>query len=308
MKNLISFLIFLLFAWLAIWWYYSCDWCSTDTDENVIVVDQKQDSEAELLAKKAYDDSVAAANKTVGFFAKGPQNQDVFRYIEDIKINKANGDVFIPSSLEGFEKQVADYLGKYQDQELIIHGFENNSEQQQDSVHLGIARANYMKSILVDAGVNPNRIVTKTKLHDYSYSDDGSYTGGILLNFDTLNESRLVEVEKSIATRILYSEFGQKTFQPDATLSNYTLELKNYLNKYPDKLVKIIGHTDNIGDEEANLWYGKQRANNVRDYLIAQGITKDKLTALSKGESSPIVPNDSDENRAKNRRIEITVN
>ena len=70
----------------------------------------------------------------------------------------------------------------------------------------------------------------------------------------------------------------------------------------------MTGHTDDVGDEEANLWFGQQRANNVRQYLISQGIDADKVKATSKGESNPIVPNTSEENRAKNRRIEIIVN
>ncbi|EZH75475.1 hypothetical protein ATO12_01460 [Aquimarina atlantica] len=307
MKNFSSFLIFLLFAWLAIWWYYSCDWCSKSTDESIPVVEQKPNPELEALAKKAYEDSIAAANRNVGLFAKGPHGQDVFRYIENLKINNTNGDVFIPNSLKGFSQQVADYLGKHQDQELIIYGYENSSENS-DSTQLGISRANFIKDILVKAGINADRIVTKMQLNDYIYSDNGEYPGGILLNFNTLNKDRLIEVEKSIATRTLYSNFAQKTFQPDATLSNYALELKNYINKYPDKSVVITGHTDDVGEEEANLWFGQQRANNVRDYLISQGIAKDKIIALSKGESNPIVPNDSEENKAKNRRIEITVN
>ncbi|WP_025663718.1 OmpA family protein [Aquimarina megaterium] len=307
MKNFSSFLIFLLFAWLAIWWYYSCDWCTKSTNESIPVVEQKPDPELEALAKKAYEDSIAAANRNVGLFAKGPHGQDVFRYVENLKINNTNADVFIPNSLKGFSQQVADYLGQHQDQELIIYGYENSSENS-DSTQLGISRANFIKDILVKAGINADRIVTKTQLNNYTYSNNGEYPGGILLNFSTLNEARLVEVEKSIATRTLHSNFGQKTFQPDATLSNYALELKNYINKYPDKSVIITGHTDDVGEEEANLWFGQQRANNVREYLISQGIAKDKIIALSKGESNPIVPNDNEENKAKNRRIEITVN
>lgn len=307
MKNLFSLIIFLLFAWLAMWWYYSCDWCTKSRNKDTVVVPAIPDLEAEALAKKAYEDSIAAVHSAIGLFAKGPHNQDVFRYVENLKINNVNGEVFIPDALEGFGQQIADYLGQYQDQELVIYGYENSSENQ-DSTLLGIARANFIKNILVKNGINSNRIVTKSQLNAYTYSDDGSYNGGILLNFIPLNESRLVEVEKSIETRILYSNFAQKTFQPDATLSNYTLELKNYLDKYPNKSVEIIGYTDDIGDEESNLWYGQQRANNVRDYLISQGIPKNKITALSKGESNPIVPNENEENRAKNRRIEITVN
>ena len=63
-----------------------------------------------------------------------------------------------------------------------------------------------------------------------------------------------------------------------------------------------------ISVKKANFWFGKQRALNVKKYFESQGIPAVKLKASSKGETSPVVPNDSEENRAKNRRIEITVN
>lgn len=307
MKNLFSFFIFLLFACLAMRWYYSCNWCRKDTGINTTYTEEKINPYTDALAKKAYGDSIAALSKTVGLYAKGPQSQEVFRYVENLKINNTNADVFIPKSLEGFDKQIANYLGKHQDQELVIYGYKNNDENN-DSIDTGTARANFIKNILVEAGINPDRIISKPKPYSYQYSNDGTYEGGIELNFKTLSETRVVEVEKSIANRTLYSDFGQKTFQPDATLSNYTLELKNYLDKYPNKFVTIIGHTDDVGTDESNLWYGQQRSDNVKDYLISQGIPENKIKALSKGESDPIAPNDSEENRAKNRRIEITIN
>lgn len=308
MKNLISLLIFLLFAWLAIWWYYSCDWCSTDTAGNTNLVKEKENLEAEMLAKKAYEDSIAASKKlALGLFAKDLENQDIFRYPDNLRINSQNGDVFIPDSLQGFGTKVANYLGQHQDQELIIYGYENPSESN-DNTSFGMARANFIKEYLINAGINPDRIVTEMLPMEYQYGSDGTYNGGIDLKFNRLKEERLAEVEKSITDKILYSEFAQKTFQPDATLSNYTLELKNYLEKHPDKTVKITGHTDDVGTEKANLWFGRQRAINVKTHFISQGIPKEKIKALSKGESSPIVPNDTEENKAKNRRIEITVN
>ncbi|WP_109300764.1 OmpA family protein [Aquimarina sp. AU474] len=308
MKNFISFLIFLLFAWLAMWWYYSCDWCSKSESQNPGIVEEKLSPEAEALAKKAYDDSIAAIkNTSIGLSIKDNQNQDVFSYNENLQINNANGEVFVPSALNGFESQIADYLGANQDKELIITGYETSAEQSSGS-NFGESRANFIKDLLIRAGINADRIVSKSDVNSYSYSNEGTYNGGISLNFNTLDESRLAEVEKSVANRTLYCEFAQKTFKPDATLSNYALELKNYLNKYPEKSVQIIGHTDDIGDNQANLWYGRQRAKNVKDYFISQGVAKEKMKISSKGESSPIAPNDSDANRAKNRRIEIIVN
>ncbi len=303
MKSFISFLLFFLFALLAMWWYYSCEWCLGGSD-NAIVTEEKIDPEAEAIAKKAYEDSIALAH---GLFAKDKLDTDVFRYPENLRINNTNGDVYIPSGINNFADKVADYLGKNQDQEIIVSGYETSAERDTGD-SLGLSRAKYIKNVLMNAGVNGDRIVPKAKLYDYAYNTDGIYNGGILLNFHEIDASRLVEIEEGIANKTLYSNFGAKEFKPDATLANYALELKNYLNKYPGKKVTITGHTDNIGTNQQNQIFGLMRANNVRNYLVSKGITAEKLKALSKGESAPAVPNDTKENRAKNRRIEIIVN
>lgn len=77
------------------------------------------------------------------------------------------------------------------------------------------------------------------------------------------------------------------------------------LKKYPDYKVRIVGHTDNIGSEEYNLKLSKKRAEAVKKYLIKKGISASRLTTEGKGESSPIAPNDTEEGRAKNRRVEF---
>ncbi len=308
MKYFISLLILLLFAWLGLWSYYSCNWCAKNIDEDPTIVKEKSKPDANALAKKAYEDSIAKTGKvTAGLVVKGMGNQELFSFSDNFRINQNNADVFIPDSLAEFKDHIIDYLGQYQNQELIISGYESLSEKENQS-GFGLSRANTIKDILINSGVNPNRIVSKAYTNDFKYNSDGKYQGGILLNFKTLDTSRIEEIEKSVANRTLYSSFGQKTFKPDPMLVNYVLELKNYLSKYPNKKIQIIGHTDDIGEEEANLWYGQERAIHVKNYFISQGIKNNEIVVLSRGESSPLVPNNSEENRAKNRRIEITVN
>lgn len=67
----------------------------------------------------------------------------------------------------------------------------------------------------------------------------------------------------------------------------------------------ITGHTDSIGTPENNQIVSEKRANNVKEALISQGIAPERLTALGKGESMPIVSNMLKAGRAENRRIEI---
>lgn len=72
--------------------------------------------------------------------------------------------------------------------------------------------------------------------------------------------------------------------------------------------VEVQGHTDTDGPAEINLELSQQRADSVRDYLVAQGIDAARLTAQGFGETEPkIDPEESDEDRAANRRIEFRV-
>ena len=83
--------------------------------------------------------------------------------------------------------------------------------------------------------------------------------------------------------------------------------MRNYLSKYPLKKVLVTGHTDAVGSPEANEWFGAERAKNVTKYFVSQGIDKNKITSLSKGQTQPIATNATSEGRAKNRRIEIKI-
>jgi len=67
------------------------------------------------------------------------------------------------------------------------------------------------------------------------------------------------------------------------------------------------GHTCNAGKEAYNLTLGQKRAEVVRQYLIKKGFGNDKVTAISKGQSTPIFPNDNEVNRKKNRRVVLIV-
>lgn len=80
------------------------------------------------------------------------------------------------------------------------------------------------------------------------------------------------------------------------------------LRQNPSVKVVIEGHTDDRGDAEYNRQLSQQRAETVRDYLIGQGISAERLTAVGKGETEPLVSNRNESDRKKNRRVEMVVN
>ena len=68
--------------------------------------------------------------------------------------------------------------------------------------------------------------------------------------------------------------------------------------------IEIAGHTDDVGDAKQNQILSQKRAQSVVDYLIGSGIARERIKAVGFGEAKPMMPNDSDENRQLNRRIE----
>jgi OmpA-OmpF porin, OOP family len=77
------------------------------------------------------------------------------------------------------------------------------------------------------------------------------------------------------------------------------------LRENPGLKVEVQGHTCDLGDANYNRMLSDKRAQALKDYLISQGIAADRLTARGYGEDRPRFPNDSEANRAKNRRAEL---
>lgn len=84
-------------------------------------------------------------------------------------------------------------------------------------------------------------------------------------------------------------------------------ELTQFLQENPDVNILITGHTDNIGTDASNQRLSEGRANAVRRDLIMRGVDAERIETDGKGESEPIADNETDEGRAQNRRIEVTV-
>jgi len=85
------------------------------------------------------------------------------------------------------------------------------------------------------------------------------------------------------------------------------LELYNLLSARPQQRIRIVGHTDNIGSDRSNQILSEGRCQEVRESMIERGIQADRIEIEGRGEKDPIVPNDSEENRQMNRRVEIVL-
>lgn len=79
----------------------------------------------------------------------------------------------------------------------------------------------------------------------------------------------------------------------------------NIMKKYPEAKLVLVGHTDNKGTDEYNYQLGLLRAQAVKNYMVEHGIAPSRLSVESKGSTEPRVPNTTEENCYKNRRVEF---
>lgn len=79
------------------------------------------------------------------------------------------------------------------------------------------------------------------------------------------------------------------------------------LNQNPSTRITIIGHTDNTGSDAINNPLSMNRAAFTRNYLVTRGVAANRFQIDGRGSHEPLVSNDTEANRAKNRRVEIFV-
>lgn len=84
-------------------------------------------------------------------------------------------------------------------------------------------------------------------------------------------------------------------------------QLADFLRHYPDRRVSIEGHTDNIGTAAYNNELSQRRAEAIRSQLIGLGIASERISTVGYGKDFPVASNDTDTNRAINRRVEVVI-
>jgi outer membrane protein OmpA-like peptidoglycan-associated protein len=118
----------------------------------------------------------------------------------------------------------------------------------------------------------------------------------------------LMQLKASIPKDLLiYFEFNNSKFKPDPQFVSNLAPFKSWLNKYPDSKIVVTGHTDLVGTDYYNMQLGMKRARIVSGYVQSQGINASRILTESMGESKPIAGYITKEERAKNRRAEISL-
>jgi len=118
----------------------------------------------------------------------------------------------------------------------------------------------------------------------------------------------LVNLDGSLLIRLTGLKFHSGRSKISSKYFDLLGRLKQAMDIYQDRSLRIEGHTDNRGDVKSNQVLSLKRAEAVRDFLIAAGADSTRLKALGYGEVRPIASNEFAQGRDMNRRIDVIIN
>lgn len=144
---------------------------------------------------------------------------------------------------------------------------------------------------------NPSGSINSGTRTDSLNINDQSHTG---------QQTDPFERAKQIASS-MNQWFDFDSFEITNANNSHTKELSDILKANPNMLLVFVGYTCNIGTQVINIKLGMKRVDTVIQKFLDQGVPESQLIGESKGYDEPLVPNDTAENRAKNRRVEINV-
>lgn len=101
--------------------------------------------------------------------------------------------------------------------------------------------------------------------------------------------------------------FGFDSADVSASFHPVLDKVAQTLREYDKTVIEVAGHTDSTGSDTYNQALSERRANNVAAYLAAQGVPATRMVTVGAGEAHPVASNDTEEGRAQNRRVEITI-
>jgi len=217
----------------------------------------------------------------------------------------------VPASTNGELRKVAAHFKSNEDRTLSLVGNYYPDEKYTGDSNLGKERAEVIKTKLVKFGAPADRIITSGKKMTGTLEGNKIYNAVVFEGIDNVEGEAETNVEeKAFSVLDPYAvRFATGVTKPEMTdeLRNYLDLALTYINENPGKVLMVTGYTDNEGDAKSNLKLSKKRAEIVRRLLRDNGVKSGQVEYQGKGDANELESNDTEEGRALNRRVEITI-
>ena len=138
------------------------------------------------------------------------------------------------------------------------------------------------------------------------YSENFSLVGHTSGNpFNIMVMLEPIEVGNKVILKNIFFDTNKYQLEPESR--SELQKLIEFLALNPTVHIEISGHTDNVGNDDLNQKLSENRAKSVYDFLLSGKVDPARMVYKGYGKTQPIAPNDSDDNRAKNRRTEFKI-
>jgi outer membrane protein OmpA-like peptidoglycan-associated protein len=127
----------------------------------------------------------------------------------------------------------------------------------------------------------------------------------LLAQFNTILQTRDTARGLIVNMSDVLFDTGQYTLRPGAR--EKLAKVSGIILAHPGLQIEVDGHTDSVGGDDYNMKLSENRANAVRSYLVAQGVSADAVTSKGFGKTEPVADNGTAAGRQMNRRVELVV-
>jgi OOP family OmpA-OmpF porin len=236
---------------------------------------------------------------------------------DNIKFLKSSSMVIMPlrdSVAIGIEN-LKTFLAANPKQKVTITGYATTDEKNTTTFeNLGLARANDVKKYFISKGLIASQFDTKGQIIDKLKMDLDTLLGPVEYKFEAIDTTSVasdqwnaLKDKINAEALILHFSTNKSSDQLSGLEKQKVADIAKYMDHVKDAVVLIVGHTDNVGNREANVVLGQKRAEFSKNYLSKNGIEAARITTESKGPDEPIGENTTSDGKANNRRTVITI-
>lgn len=243
------------------------------------------------------------------------------------KVDVSDGEVAVIGKVVDKESYLFGQPGVgvslYDDKSSIVSTSSTDSEG--NFKFTGLADAPYMVKVSSKPTHYAEMVIIDDLLVPYAYANSNMVNSNGFFAFEVLPKEmvRLQRMEERDSRPALLPDFSHMDDGQPIVLRNILfasgsadllegseLELNalaDALKNKPNLSIEVSGHTDNLGNQTTNKLLSEARAKSVVNYLINEGIGPERLKFIGYGDARPVAPNDTEEGRRRNRRVEFVV-
>ena len=287
-----------------------------------------------IAAEENTDPSQAVAAAGMPFRINAPDGGFEYSTDDNFDFRYSSYTFLTPLSeqVEDGIDQLRDHLNESPDAVLQITGYGYSTEDNLSAFPtLGEARANAVKSALIERGIAGNQLTVNGALFDGSWSGQDSVVRGPIAfalqstaeeegemanEGETTDEASQADDDEDYTLfvqdlqdnpMVLYFETGSAYVNLTSSERQIISRLNQYIDQNSQAQIVIHGHTDNSGSPDINIRLGKERAEFLKSYLVRNGFRPERIQTISHGQSRPVTSNDTPEGMAENRRAVLTI-